>query len=41
MRSEEKRKRTAYDLAHVKSVTVWALYFEGAAAGRMVANWSE
>lgn len=34
-------KRTAYDLAHVKSVTAVALMFEGKQAGKIVANWSD
>ena len=33
--------KTAYDLSHVKSVTAVALTFEGAYAGRIVANWSD
>lgn len=30
--------KDAYDLEHVKSVTAWALMFEGEYAGRMIAN---
>ncbi len=35
------RKRTAYDLSHVKSVTAVALMFDGKQAGKIVANWSD
>lgn len=35
------RKRTAYDMAHVKSVSAWALHLEGKPAGKIVANWSD
>ena len=33
--------RDAHDLAHVKSVTAWALFFDGEGCGRIVANWSD
>lgn len=36
-----RHKRTAYDLAHVKSVTAVALTFDGKQAGKIVANWSD
>lgn len=33
--------KSAHDLAHVKSVTAWALMRGGMHAGHMVANWSD
>ena len=35
------RKRSAFDLSHVRSVSAWALWFDGKPAGKIVANWSD
>lgn len=42
IRAQAKRlAKDAFDGRHVKSVTAWALMFEGEHAGRIVANWSD
>jgi hypothetical protein len=33
--------RSAFDMKHVKSVTAWALLYQGKEAGKIVANWSD
>lgn len=33
--------KSAYDYAHVKSVSAWALLFDGKEAGKIVCNWTD
>lgn len=35
----KRSRKSAYDGAHVKRVTAWALLFNGKPAGKIVANW--
>lgn len=41
MTKAKQLSKSAYDYSHVKSVSAWALLFNGEQAGKVVANWSD